>query len=179
MARGPLGVHLIPLYPPGSKCAALRVGVNLILVYFIRILVVRTEIILPLQNWKINAQIQAAHNHYSTVSSTFFHWFWTWALDTSGSKCPRRPGTSPFPRRVWGAPVSKRTCSGRLDSQLQKGNFIAPRGNGVKVNQLGWRLHSSPLPNFKLIEQNGAKVSEFVKSEPKRASIKFEQNCRF
>ena len=32
-------------YPPGSKCEALRLGVHLILLYFIRILVVGTEII--------------------------------------------------------------------------------------------------------------------------------------
>ena len=35
--------HII--YPPGSKCEALRLGVHLILLYFIRILVVGTEII--------------------------------------------------------------------------------------------------------------------------------------
>ena len=32
-------------YPPWSKCEALRLGVHLILLYFIRILVVGTEII--------------------------------------------------------------------------------------------------------------------------------------
>ena len=35
----------IIIYPPGSKCEALRLGVHLILLYFIRILVVGTEII--------------------------------------------------------------------------------------------------------------------------------------
>ena len=33
------------IYHPGSKCEALRLGVHLILLYFIRILVVGTEII--------------------------------------------------------------------------------------------------------------------------------------
>ena len=36
---------MVVYYPPGSKCEALRLGVHLILLYFIRILVVGTEII--------------------------------------------------------------------------------------------------------------------------------------
>ena len=38
-----MGTEII--FPPGSKCEAFRLGVHLILLYFIRILVMGTEII--------------------------------------------------------------------------------------------------------------------------------------
>ena len=42
---------LSDIYPSGSKCEAVRLGVHLILLYFIRILVVGTEIIFLFGCW--------------------------------------------------------------------------------------------------------------------------------
>ena len=44
---------MVVYYPPGSKCEALRLGVHLILLYFIRILVVGTEIIFLFGWWLV------------------------------------------------------------------------------------------------------------------------------
>ena len=47
-------------YPPGSKCEALRLGVHLILLYFIRILVLGTEIIFLFGWWMVIHDPQSA-----------------------------------------------------------------------------------------------------------------------
>ena len=52
-------------------------------------------------------------------------------------------------------------------------------GNGVKVSQFVWKFHTSPEPNLEKIEPNGAKVSQFVKSEPKWANFKMGKSPDF